>query len=285
MRYNQDVAPPPEADGTIDTAIAVESGWAVGARESEPMDSFARGLSLLHLLTVDRPTVTVVDVTDALDCSRTTAYRYLKSLTEAGLLASLPEGKFSLGARVIELDRQIRLSDPLLLAAETRMRELSLDLDVNAFVCSYYKEAVICITQSWIHEAWYTSWGRGQPMSLLRGAAGKAILAHLPTSRLANLMLARPEEIAAAGLGSSWEEFRTRLKKIRKDGYCLTVAEVDPETAGLAAPVFDSDGRVIGSLVLSITLSRLQSSELAAFTAPLLSAAQAITSSLQTTEK
>ena len=37
-----------------------------------------------------------------------TAYRYLKSLTESGLLAPTAGGAYVLGSRIIELDRHLR---------------------------------------------------------------------------------------------------------------------------------------------------------------------------------
>ncbi|MPV90362.1 IclR family transcriptional regulator [Georgenia ruanii] len=237
-------------------------------------------LSVLDLLSAEQPTCTAVEVGEALGCSRTTSYRYLKTLTDAGLLAPQPGGRFSLGARIIELDRQIRLSDPLLVAAEPQMRSLSTELNLNAFVCSYYKDAVVCIAQAAPLGPWRTSWGRGKPMPLMRGAAGKVILAHLPTNTLKNLALSRPDDLRAAKLGETWEEFRAHLRHIRRAGFALTVAEVDPETAGLAAPLFDADGRILGSLTLSIPVEMVDDGELSPFSEPLIRAAEAITDSL-----
>lgn len=261
-------------------AVPGEPEALEAAPGSTVTDSLSRMLSVLDLLSVENPTCTAVDVAQALGCSRTTSYRYLKTLTAAGLLASQAGGRFSLGARIIELDRQIRLSDPLLVAAEPRMRSLSNDLGLNAFVCSYYKDAVICIAQSTPDGPWRTSWGRGRPMPLMQGAAGKVILAHLPTSRLKNLALSCPDEIRAAKLGDNWHEFRACMRNIRKAGYALTIAEVDPGTAGLAAPLFDRDGRTVGSLTLSIPVETLHTSDLSTFTDPLLNTAEAISDSL-----
>ncbi|GAA4288695.1 IclR family transcriptional regulator [Georgenia daeguensis] len=238
-------------------------------------------LSVLDLLSVDHPTCTAAEVGEALNCSRTTSYRYLKTLTDAGLLAPQPGGRFSLGARIIELDRQIRLSDPLLVSAEPEMRSLSDELGLNAFICSYYKDAVICIAQATPRGPWRTSWGRGRPMPLMQGAAGKVILAHLPTNTLKNLALTRPDDLRAARLGQTWEEFRAHLRQIRRAGFALTVAEVDEETAGLAAPLFDADGRILGSLTLSIPVNLVgDGADLLKFSEPLIRSAEAINDSL-----
>ncbi len=64
-----------------------------------------RMLSILDLFRDDTIAVFQEDVMEHLECSRATAYRYLKSLTESGLPASTAGGAYVLGSRIIELDR------------------------------------------------------------------------------------------------------------------------------------------------------------------------------------
>jgi DNA-binding IclR family transcriptional regulator len=56
------------------------------------------------------------------------------------------------------------------------------------------------------------------------------------------------KEIKAAGLGYNWEVFKKTLGAIRRAGVCVTRGEVDPGRVGIAAPIFGSDGSVLGSL-------------------------------------
>lgn len=233
-------------------------------------NSLSKMMSILDLLTVDEPVISAVEVMAVLGCSRTTAYRYLRVLADAGLLSPHSNGGFVLGARIIELDRQIRLSDPLLAAAEDDMIKLSVAADVNMFLSGHYRDAVICIAQSWLHPEQFTSWDRGHPMPLLRGAAGKVILANLPTNRLRNMMLDSPSDIAREGLGENWSEFRENLKTIRRQGYAHTIAEVDDISAGLATAIFNAEGHVIGSLVMAIRLTELESNGVDHYLKPLL---------------
>ena len=216
------------------------------------MDSLTKMLSVLDLLTGDTLSVTADDVSAALGCSTSTSYRYLKTLCEAGLLASQPGGAFVLGARIIEFDRQLRLSDPLMLHATGPMAEFAAELNVNMLLFSYHGQTVICIDKAWTDDSPESNYGRGRPMSLLRGAAGKAILANLAPHKLRTLMLTRGEEINDAGLGANWQEFRATLKKIRQDGFVVSQGEIDPGTIGIAAPVFNADGKVIGSLAITL---------------------------------
>ena len=83
---------------------------------------------------------------------------------------------------------------------------------------------------------------------LFRGATAKVVLAHLPTRTLKKLFAEQSKEIKAASLGHDWETFKKTLAVIRRAGACITKGEVDQGRVGIAAPVFASDGSVLGSL-------------------------------------
>lgn len=240
------------------------------------MDSLSRMIGIFDLFEGERTVVTVEEVAAALDCSVPTAYRYLKTLSTAGLIAPGIEGGFGLGARIIQLDRQIRLNDPLLHRAGDVMERLITEVRGNLMVCASYGKNVVCIAQAWPDRTVLTSYDRGRPMPLLRGAAGKAILAHLPDHRLRSLMLANAAEIAAAGLGKDWAEFRKTLKAIRKQGYSVSVGEVDERNAGIAAPILSPEKRSLGCLVLVVPRKEFDEATIPAIGAKLIEGARAI---------
>ena len=222
------------------------------------MDSLARMLSVLDLFTEANSIWSVDDIALELRCSKPTAYRYLKLLTNAGLLAPEIGGVYGLGARIIQLDRQIRLTDPMLGRGIAIMQELADQYRENLLLCGYYGDKLICTAQAWTHQTILTSYARGRPMPLLWGAAGKVILAHLPTPRLRSLMLRDPRVIADAGLDATWPEFREHLRVIRRDGHAVTYGEIDSQTAGVAAPILGERRQVLGSLVFAVPIVSMQ---------------------------
>jgi DNA-binding IclR family transcriptional regulator len=240
------------------------------------MDSLARMLAILDLFDGDRTALTAEEVATELDCSVPTAYRYLKRLSTAGLSAPDLQRGFTLGSRIIQLDRQIRLNDPLLHRAGDVMDDLVTRVKGNLMVCAYYGKNVVCIAQAWPDRTVLTSYDRGRPMPLLRGAAGKAILAHLPDHRLRSLMLANAAEVATAGLGNDWASFRKTLKAIRQQGYAYSAGEVDSRNAGVAAPIFNSEKRILGSLVLVVPAADLAKDQAPMIAGQLIEGAKAI---------
>src|SRR3954454_24829954 len=77
---------------------------------------------------------------ERLDLPRSTLYRYLKVLTDAGLLTSLPGVGYTLGPRVVELDYRMRLSDPLIGPSRPVMAELVQDVPGIALLCRRYRD-------------------------------------------------------------------------------------------------------------------------------------------------
>ena len=60
-----------------------------------------------------------------------------------------------------------------------------------------------------------------------------------------------------AGLGETWEEFRDLLAEIRSRGYFQSAGEFTSGMGGIAAPIFNADQTVIGSIGLAWDLSRI----------------------------
>jgi DNA-binding IclR family transcriptional regulator len=206
-------------------------------------------LSVLDAFSEGAPIWTVDNIAAALGYTRATAYRYVGGLCDAGLLTRVAQGTYALGPRIIELDRQIQRCDPLLTLTEPVMEDL---LHPNrgqvVLLCSLFRETVLCVHQAGHDKALAVSYARGRPMPLFRGATSKVILACLPERRLTRLFVGHQAEIRKAGFGRTREEFLAALKSIRRQGYSITRAEVDPGVVGVAVPVFGGERAVIGSL-------------------------------------
>ena len=220
------------------------------------MSSLDKMLGVLGLFREERASIALDDVIALTQTSRATAYRYLQSLTEAGLLAPATGGAYGLGARVVELDRLMRMTDPLLTQAQRPMRELSAELQANVMLCGYYGDKVMCMDLVWPDRAVEPAYERGRPMPMFRGAMAKTILAHLSPYHLRNIQSWHAAEVAAAGLGEDWETFRATMAGLRRTGIVVTRAEVVPGLVGLGAPMLDAEKRILGSLVLAIPEAR-----------------------------
>jgi DNA-binding IclR family transcriptional regulator len=225
-----------------------------------------RLLSVLDLFSVDRPQWTVDAAAIALGVSATTAYRYFKRLTKAGLITPVSGAGYALGPAIIQLDRQIQICDPMLTAARAVMVDLIQYAAEGSTIllCRLFHDRVMCVHQVMGRGPQEpVSYERGRLMPLYRGATSKMILAHLPTRKLKSLFAHDAREIAAAGLGRSFDEFRRILAALRRAGVVVSRGEIDPGRLGIAVPVFDRDRTVLGSLSFVLPASRTDEQRIA----------------------
>lgn len=233
--------------------------FAPSAENGRDDSSGDRLLAALGLFTIERPRWTVEAAAEALQVSATTAYRYFKRLTKAGLISPVAGASYTLGPAIIQMDRQIQACDPMLSAARSVMTDLVQYAAEGAIVllCRLFHDRVMCVHQVLGRGPQEPiSYERGRPMPLFRGATSKIILAHLPSRTLRSLYEGNRTEIAQYGLGDTWEAFRSQLAELRRAGAAVTTSDVDPGRVGIAAPVFDKDHAILGSLSFVLPVMR-----------------------------
>lgn len=217
------------------------------------MSTVDRALSILRLFGPQKPEWTVEEAAREMGLPASTVYRYFRSLTETGLIVNFASGRYVIGPAIIELDRQTRRLDPLIVAAEPVLDALwpSRDIESVALLCRIYRRKVMCVHQRATPNASLAlSYERGRPMPLYRGSPSKIILAHLDRRVLRRCFEQDASEIAQAGLGDSWEDFLATLRKLRRKGYSQTAGELDVNARGASAPIFGPDGDIMASISL-----------------------------------
>jgi DNA-binding IclR family transcriptional regulator len=244
------------------------------------VSSLKRMLAVLDLFTAESPVWTAEGVIERLAYSRPTGYRYMRELCAAGLLRRSPGGLYVLGTRVIELDYQIRVTDPALIAGHRVMRELSEETGCDVMLASLFDDHVVTIHQEQGTEGISASYGRGRRLPLYRGMMSKTILAWLPRARLRRLYALDPKAAAKAGFARDWDALVERLKAIRADGYCVTRGELDPGLVGTGVPVVVDRGQPPGSLGVVMSKQRFSITDEARLVALLQDAATRIGAAL-----
>ena len=106
------------------------------------------------------------------------------------------------------------------------------------------------------------------------------ILANLPVRLLRTLWQEEEPEIAATSLGDSWEGFRASLKKIRAAGVWVTRGELDKGMIGIAAPIWQPDRQIVGSVGIVVPEASTSPEEVAGTSALVQAAAREIDAGL-----
>jgi DNA-binding IclR family transcriptional regulator len=208
-----------------------------------------RILAILDLFSEERPEWSPDEMMRALGYSRPTLYRYLKTLKDAGYLVSLPSQGFTLGPRVTELDFLMQRSDPLLAAGEPLLRMLAARHPCSVFITRWYERKILCIASEVSNPAPKSSYPRGRPMPLARGAISRVIVASLPRREQDEIVADHLEDLG--GPGATEESVRAELRTIRRDGVCTAWGEVTPGVVGVAAPILVAERTPIAALCLT----------------------------------
>jgi DNA-binding IclR family transcriptional regulator len=222
----------------------------MGRSDPEKLKSeTSRVLRTLALFSAERPVWTAREAAAELDVSLATAYRYFQALRRAALVDAHRGTGFVLGPAVVELDRQLRLGDPLLKAAVPIMGRLAQQSRGAVLLCRSYRDRVLCVHQERHADApAKISYERGRAMPLWKGATSKIILANLPDAAVTRLLEHAGEDSSA---GRPLARRMADLRGLRRERVCVTRGEIDPGVVGIA--VLLREGRaVLGSLSIVI---------------------------------
>lgn len=199
------------------------------------MSGFDRYNNVLTLFSERKSSWTVADIEDALGTPASTIYRIVRELVAAGFLESAAGSKYRLGPAFVEFDRTINRTDPLIRSGIAFLDALAgqMPIPCATVLARLYGSRVMCVADSRSPSfKRNTSFQRGRPMPITRGATSKAILAQIRGKRLTRLI----DPMPAQG-GSGRDLLATELESIRRNGICTTRSEVDIGLMGSAVPV------------------------------------------------
>ncbi|WP_225591356.1 IclR family transcriptional regulator [Achromobacter sp. ACM01] len=213
------------------------------------MNSLRRMLDVLDLFQPDRPVLDVDAICQLRGYAPATAYRYVRELCACGLLVRLPAG-YALGPRIIALDLQMREYDPMLTVSRDLIEELSSQTGLDVLLSARYDDKVINVHQQAGRNTQALNFGRGRHMPLLRSATARVILANLGPRQLRRVYDEHADVPDMQRLGQDWKSFSRAMLQVRKAGYCISSGELDSGKTGIAAPIFDEENHVLGSITL-----------------------------------
>ena len=211
------------------------------------MAGFGRFVAVLRLFNrqnaENAASWTVPAMAAALGAPASTLYRTVRDLTREGFLEQAGEAHYRLGPAFIEFDRLLRLSDPLVRIGRNILSDFVKQAGIPcvALMARLYNGEVMCVADETAPGTPFkSSYERGRPMPLTRGATSKVILANLPSRELGKLI----------GPREANPELRQQLLSIRRAGFFATASEIDPGLAGMAAPVIVEEMDITASFTL-----------------------------------
>jgi IclR family transcriptional regulator, acetate operon repressor len=201
-----------------------------------------RALDVLAAFSPGDSELLVSDLLQRLDLSRPTLYRLLHTLEKKGFVSSSGEPqRFRLGPAVAQLAHVWSTSLDLTTVAKPVMLEAWSHTSETVALFVPRGQMRLCLAEIQSPQPLSFRRGIGYTERLVRGASGRAILAHTP---LAPGQL----EAFAAGISIDMAWLRDQLAVTRERGYAMGHNELIQGAYAVAAPFFDHQGCIAGSL-------------------------------------
>ena len=246
------------------------------------MSGLTRYALILRLFGEAKSDWTIAEIATELEVPVSTVYRTVRDLLAESFLEPATEGHYRLGSAFIAFDRLIRLTDPIMRVGNVLLQDMARQAGVPCVgvLARLFGDTVMCVADTLPSDNGIrTSYERGRPRPLTRGATSKVILAQLPARRLNRLLEARAARQDRRHAPDP-ADMRDELALIRKRGYCITRGEVDKGMVGLAAPVSVPGRALMASLSLVVPAAALEDSIERRLVLLLVSAASLLTEKL-----
>ena len=213
------------------------------------------------LFNEDKFVWTGAEIADHIGVARSTGYRYLQSLAQAGFIEETIGG-FRLGPRIFELARLARAGTNLSEIAYPAMRTLADEVNETVLLTRRSGRFVVCLDLVETSHTVRLSYERGHVLPINAGAPAEVLLAWASPDEVAALLQAAPLERFTAKTLTDPKAFQARLAQIRKDGLAVSHGELDEQILGVAAPIRNSRGAVVAGVSIAALAARVPRSQL-----------------------
>jgi DNA-binding IclR family transcriptional regulator len=210
-----------------------------------------RAIEILQCFSVDKPSMTVIELQKKIQLSRPTLYRLLHTLMGKGLVRSDGEPqRFALDYGIAQLGHVWMSALDATAAAGPIISRLRDQTGETASLNVLRGDLRTCVLEmTSLHDLSIT-WSVGRSEHVCRGASGKAILAFMSEELATSIMRSLPKD-------TNWKRLIEDLAIVRRDGFALSRGELIVGALAIAAPCFDRSGGVLGSIAVAGPEARL----------------------------
>ena len=264
-----------------------------GAEDAEPktasrngVQAIDRAVAILKCFDARRPTLGITEIARMTGLSTSTTHRLLVAMQENRLVRQTSERRYGPGTLLLQLARSGAVATTWQEVALPLMTELRDEINETVAIhelLSTGERTVVAQVES-RHELRRTYTDLGVPLPLPLGAPGRAILSMLPVERQ-EWWLAQPMRAVTPATATDPAQLRAMLAEARARGWADSFADRTQGIIGVAAPVFDHLGDVVGSIGVSAPEVRMGKERRELIAEKLRAIAWTISESLGATEK
>jgi DNA-binding IclR family transcriptional regulator len=237
------------------------------ARPAADTGTVARVALLLRLIAEHQGAFTLTDIANASNLPAPTVHRLLDLLAQQGLVAHEKQLRtYRVGTELYRISSMVRMNVPLAQVVRPILADAAQECDETCYFALYLPAQLAVMYESRADSSHSLDYRVefNRPMSLLWGASGRVILAHLPEERVRAAMV-QERNFSRDGRMPDEKRLLAELKQIRERGYAYTRGQRVPGAVGVLAPVFDETGAIYGCLGFTVPEQRFSEAKLPQF--------------------
>ncbi|WP_289134805.1 IclR family transcriptional regulator [uncultured Brevibacillus sp.] len=213
------------------------------------IQSVDRAIDILELFSLTDTELSVKEISDRLQLSKSTVHGLIKTLENRGYLEQKPtDQKYKLGLRLFELGNLVGGGMELRNLAYPVIHDLVATLQETVHLVVLDKDEVVYVekVEGPGSLRMYSMLGKRAPLYCT--GVGKALFAHLDEETV-DRILNEVELRAFTSLTlTDPVAIKRELAKIREQGYAIDDEEIEIGLKCVAAPIFNHEGKVIASI-------------------------------------
>jgi IclR family transcriptional regulator, acetate operon repressor len=219
-----------------------------------------RVVDLLEVMAASGDGLALRELSARLDAPKTSLLPLLRALTARRYLDQAATGEYRLGPKAVELGAGVGAQRELPAASRPALAELMRRTGETVYLSTLSADGASVVFIDKLESAHIIRYaaGVGDRRPLHATSSGKAILAFLPEPRREELLRSLPLSRYTERTVTSPAALRAALEEIRHTGVSVTLDELARGAAGIAAPVFDRDGRVVGACAIGAPTDRVR---------------------------
>jgi IclR family transcriptional regulator, KDG regulon repressor len=199
----------------------------------------------------------VSDISRSLQMLPSKVSRLFKTLESEGFFERNPHTeKYRIGPRFLQLGLLYVFNHPLRRIVLPHLEHMVQDLGLSTGWAIFRNDQIIVIDRFTFGKKSFVS-RVGSNVPLHSSSYGKLFLAYLPSQEQKRLLNSITFNRLTPDTISDPKQMKEEIKQTRKNGYALDQGETAADMAGVAAPIFGSDGDLVAALSVTSDRSRL----------------------------
>ena len=216
------------------------------------LKSVRKALQIFELFTIDTPELSVSELVKKLSMPKVSVYRFLRVLMNHSFISQNKNTKkYRLGLKVFELGSVMMKNFPLKEVAFPLIMELSKQSGETVHLGVLDNWQVVSIEGVESGQTLRISLPIGKRVPLHSTGIGKAILASLTDEEIQEVIRQRGLPKFTANTIVDAGQLMKEVLLIRNRGFAIDDEENEPGIRCVAAPIFDSNRRVLASISIS----------------------------------